>query len=229
MWEFLILFFAVFLGMLAEYKLEHFIEHEREKNYVRSLVRDVELDILSLERSHANRQLQISYFDSLGHLLQNGSEGRMGDFYFYARHITRPAPFQYHDRTIQQLKNSGLLRLIRSREAADSITIYDNEKISLLLIQLGAEAELRQYISHHLAGKIFDPVAWSGSTDSSGVIVRPPNNPSLFSTDPAILNEFAFKIVSMKGTLSLTNRYVKDATNSAKNLLAVLKKEYHLE
>src|SRR6187401_54015 len=37
-WEFFMLFFAVFCGMLAEYKLEHIIEHQREKKYIRSIM-----------------------------------------------------------------------------------------------------------------------------------------------------------------------------------------------
>ncbi|HYC40901.1 MAG TPA: hypothetical protein VEB63_10500 [Chitinophagaceae bacterium] len=127
-WEFFMLFLAVFTGMLAEYRLEHIIEHQREKKYVRSLIRDTELDLTSLQTSYNNRKQQISYFDSLRILLQTGYQSRMNDFYFYARHITRAVPFRYHDRTIQQLKNSGNLRLIRNQNAADSITPYTTAK-----------------------------------------------------------------------------------------------------
>ena len=40
-WEFLMLFLAVFCGFLAEYKLEHVIEHQREKVYIKSMVEDL--------------------------------------------------------------------------------------------------------------------------------------------------------------------------------------------
>ena len=111
-WEFLMLFLAVFCGFLAENMREHMVEHKREKKYIRSLIRDVELDIASLQSSYDNRRTQIGYFDSLRILSKQGYENRLNDFYFYARHITRYTTFQYHDRTIQQLKNSGNLRLI---------------------------------------------------------------------------------------------------------------------
>src|SRR5688572_4457634 len=101
-WEFFMLFLAVFCGMFAEYKLEHIIEHQREKKYIRSLITDIEMDIVSLKRSNENRQRQIVFFDSLLYLLRYGMENRMDDVYFYARHITRYTGFQYHDRTIQQ-------------------------------------------------------------------------------------------------------------------------------
>ena len=228
-WEFFVLFLAVFLGMLAEYKLEHIIEHEREKKYVRSLIKDVELDINSLQNSYDARAIQISYFDSLMSLLQNDYKDRMNDFYFYARHITRTTAFQYHDRTIEQLKNSGNMRLIRNQDAADSITIYDNERMKASLTQLQGENELRRYISHNLAGKIFDPIAWSESSDSTGKIIRPVSNPSLFTRDPELLNELGFKAVTLKGTLSTTNRSIVATISSARNLVELLKKEYNLD
>ena len=231
-WEFFMLFLAVFCGMLAEYRLEHFIEHQREKKYIRSLIKDVELDIASLQRSYATKILQISYFDSLKNLLKDGYKNHLNDVYFYARHITRfggTGGFQYHDRTIQQLKNSGNLRLIRNQDAADSITVYDNELIKSLLTQQEGETELRRYISHNLIGKIFDPFAWHDMTDSTGKISRPVNNPSLSTNDPALLNEFGFKVVTLKGNLAATNRVIAATIKSAKNLIELLKKEYHLK
>lgn len=228
-WEFFMLFLAVFSGMLAEYKLEHIIEHQREKKYIRSLVKDIELDISSLQNSYAIRNTQIGYFDSLKNLLKEGYENRMNDFYFYARHFTRPAGFQYHDRTIQQLKNSGNLRLIRNQNAADSITVYDNEKIKSLEIQLEAEIELRRHISHNLSGKIFDAFVWNDLTDNTGNIRRPVNNPPLITTEPILLNELSFKVVTLKGTLAFTNRMIVVTIASAQNLRELLKKEYNLE
>lgn len=228
-WEFFMLFLAVFFGMIAEYKLEHIIEHQREKKYIRSLIKDVELDIASLQSSYENRELQITYFDSLKSLLKDGYVNKMNDFYFYARQITRYTNFQYHDRTIQQLKNSGNLRLIRNQDAADSITVYDNERIKSSLTQLDGEKDLRRFISHNLLGKIFDPFAWSDMTDSTGKIIRPNTNPELKTNDPLLLNEFGFKIVTLQGTMSLTNRTIANTITSAKNMIILLKQEYNLK
>ncbi len=228
-WEFFMLFLAVFCGMLAEYNLEHIIEHQREKKYIRSLIKDVELDITSLERTYEIKKQQISYFDSLTSLMKDGYKDHMNDLYFYARNITRNMVFQYHDRTIQQLKNSGNLRLIRNADAADSITVYDNERIKSLLGQQEAETELRRFISYNLAGKIFDPFAWTDLTDSTGKIIRPVNNPLLLTDDPVLLNDFSFKVVILRGTISFTNRAIVNAISSAENLIELLKKEYNLD
>jgi len=229
LWEFLMLFLAVFCGFLAENFREHQVEHLREKKYIVSLIKDVQLDIASLENSTELRKVQLSYFDSLSSLLKQDYKNRMNDLYFYARHISRSTLFRYHDRTILQLKNSGNLRLIRNADAADSITVYDNEAIKTVLVQQETEEEFRQDIAWGLNGKIFNGVVWDEMNDSNSKISRPINNPSLLTRDPILINEFHFKVVQLKATLLFTNRYIQRAITSAKHLIELLQKEYHLQ
>jgi len=223
------LFLAVFFGILAEYRLEHIIEHQREKKYIHSLIRDLEMDISSLQTSYDNRAIQIGYLDSLHALLRGDTKGRMNDIYFYARHINRHVNFQYHDRTIQQLKNSGNLRLIRNQDAADSITVYDNERMKASFIQLDGEIESRRQISFNLLGKIFDSYIWKEMTDSSGNIRRPITNPSFLTNDTALLNEFAFRVLTLRGTMFFTNKSIQNTVSSATKLIDILKEKYSIE
>ncbi|MEO5947207.1 MAG: hypothetical protein ABIP79_10365, partial [Chitinophagaceae bacterium] len=55
-WEFLMLFLAVFCGFLAEYQLEHKIEQDREKAYMKGIVENLKYDII---RCKINAQLNI--------------------------------------------------------------------------------------------------------------------------------------------------------------------------
>ena len=228
-WEFFMLFLAVFCGMLAEYKLEHIIEHQREKKYIRSLIRDVELDIASMQTAFEDRKQHLNYFDSLKSLLKHNYKNYLNDVYFYARHIPNRSPFQYHDRTIQQLKNSGNFRLIRNENAANKITIYDNEKIKFLLTVQEGEFELRGQISRNLLGKIFDPFVWSEMRDSALEIIRPVGNPLLLTDDPGLLNEFCYNVVLVRGNTAHTSRLIANALIFAKDVLELLKKEYNLD
>ena len=59
-WEFLMLFLAVFCGFLAENQLEHMIEHRREKEFMRSLVSDVIEDTTELNKSIAETKKAIN-------------------------------------------------------------------------------------------------------------------------------------------------------------------------
>ena len=38
------LFLAVFAGFLAENQREHYVEHQREKQYIRSMIEDLQTD-----------------------------------------------------------------------------------------------------------------------------------------------------------------------------------------
>ena len=230
-WEFLMLFLAVFCGFLAENQREHMIEHKREKEYITSLIKDAELDIVSLQQSSNVRKKYINYFDSLVFLLRQNDKNKLNEIYFYARFLGRINEFKYHDRTIQQLKSSGSLRLIRNKKAADSITIYDNEAVKLILNQQDIERNLRNDILYNNTGKIFNGYVWNDMVDTSNnaLISRPSSNPSLQTTDAKLVNEFVIKVVYLKTAYRLTNGNIEETIKSAGNLLTFLKKEYHLE
>src|SRR6478752_2904370 len=68
-WEFLMLFLAVFCGFLAEYKLEHVIENQREETLMRSLSEDLRADEITLT-NYFNWRAEIDHdFDSVLSLL----------------------------------------------------------------------------------------------------------------------------------------------------------------
>ena len=229
-WEFLMLFLAVFCGFMAENFREHQIEHKREKEYITSLIKDVELDTASLQLSSNVRKKYITYFDSLVLLLKQNDKSKLNDIYFYARFLGRITEFKYHDRTIQQLKSSGSLRLIRNKKAADSITIYDNEAVKLILNQQDVERKARDEATFNIIGKIFNAYVWNDMADTSNkaTISRISSNPSLQTTDEKLINEFVFKVVYLKTSYRLTNGNIEETIKAAGNLLAFLKKEYHL-
>src|SRR5688572_20641286 len=64
LWEFLMLFLAVFCGFLAEYYLEQTIEHHREKQFMRSLVEDLILDTTELKQRILQADDTRKYSDS---------------------------------------------------------------------------------------------------------------------------------------------------------------------
>ncbi len=231
LWEFLMLFLAVFCGFMAENFREHQIEHKREKQYIVSLIKDVELDTASLRLTYDVRKKYINYFDSLVFLLRQKDKSKSNDIYFYARFLGRINEFKYHDRTIQQLKSSGSLRLIRNKKAADSITIYDNEAVKLVLNQQDIERNLRNDILYNSLGKVFNGYIWNDMADTTNkaTISRITSNPSLMTSDEKLINEFVIKVVYLKTAYRLTNGNIEGAITAAGNLIVFLKKQYHLK
>ena len=125
-WEFLMLFLAVFCGFLAENQREHMIEHKREEQYMKSLKEDAEADIKQIDRLEIELQNFINRLDSIADDL-NRSFDRSPSLNTF-KQISLGfgfSDFIYTDRTMQQLKNAGGMRLIRNLKVADSIVEYD--------------------------------------------------------------------------------------------------------
>jgi hypothetical protein len=228
LFEFFMLFLAVFCGFLAENFREHQVEKVKERQYIRSLIEDVKLDIGSLKLSSAVRKRYINYYDSLVYLLKQNDKNTLNDIYYYARFLGRMDEFKYHDRTIQQLKSSGGLRLIRKKIAADSITVYDNEVVKEILNQQERENKVRLDIYNNIGG-IFNAYVWNDMTDSLAAITRYSGNPPLLAAGAKELNEFIIKVIYIKTSYRLTVKSIEKAITVGENLIALLSREYHLD
>src|SRR6266480_3302932 len=127
-WEFFMLFLAVTLGFIVENQREHYVEHQREKQFVQSLVNDIKADTARLAVIIQRRVDRDRHLDSMLYLMNNSDLGHhTNEIYFYAVSAARSLQTRFvpNDGTIQQLKNSGAFRLIRNRTVADSIAKYD--------------------------------------------------------------------------------------------------------
>jgi hypothetical protein len=122
------LFLAVFCGFLAEWQLERTIEHQREKQFIHSLVEDLKRDTAQLTLYIRFNKSILKYCDSAQHLIANTDIFKNSDrFYDYCSELVRFTRYYSTDRTMQQLKNAGNMRLIRSWSVSNAITAYDSE------------------------------------------------------------------------------------------------------
>ena len=135
-WEFLMLFLAVFCGFLAENQREHMIEHQREKEYIRSFVEDLKQDTAQLKKIITSFEEKLRFRDSLLDELGNPNIFKSSSRAYYFFEMSRHFPdFIYTDRTIQQLKNSGGMRLLRNRSVSDGIVDYDSKVRTIFIAQ----------------------------------------------------------------------------------------------
>jgi len=225
-WEFLMLFLAVFCGFLAEYKLEHIIEHQREEQYMRSMIEDLNADVLMLEKNVALRKSRLTMIDSLVDLLNSPQRDKYGnDIYFFARSSSPPVNIFPNDGTIQQLKSSGNLRLIRNNQIANSIMAYD-QKMRGALFEMGDEVEVRAEY-RQLARKLFNTNVFFEMI-ATEEISRPENNPQLFMNDAGLINEFIGQAQYVKRIHQAQLIRSEELLVQAKQLIIDIKKEYHL-
>ena len=73
LWEFLMLFLAVFCGFLAENQREHMVEQRHEKEFIKSLAKDLESDIFQLDNLKKFRLQRMERIDSLLVFFANNS------------------------------------------------------------------------------------------------------------------------------------------------------------
>jgi len=229
-WEFLMLFLAVFAGFLAENQREHYVEHLREKQFINSLVNDIRVDTARLNRLIENRNIRDLRLDSLTILLNSeNADQHAKDIYFLATVIPRITLFQFtaNDGTMQQLKNSGGLRLIRSHAITDSIINYDNAIRSLNRLD-----EQEQYIiniQREIAPKIIIGLELANFTDNDNLPFRADRSPALMPGYKTSLNEFNYRLVSVKNVNKGYRRAARKLLLQATNLLNILKTQYHLK
>jgi hypothetical protein len=126
LFEFLMLFLAVFCGFLAENQREHMLEHQREKQYMITMLEDLRSDTALLNTAlnyWKQRNLSVDSLADAIHFPMTKTDLRKA-----YRHFNRALDyysFKYNDRTISQLKNAGGFRLVRKINIANKIIAYD--------------------------------------------------------------------------------------------------------
>lgn len=226
-WEFLMLFLAVFCGFLAEYQLEHKIERDREKVFIKTFIEDLKTDTAAIRPSILFRQWKKVKMDSLMFLLENQQiRGNENVLYFFGRISVRSLRFQSNDRTITQLKNSGALRLIRNKQAADSIMSYQ-KWVEVIEGNYADDLVERNSIKPILA-QMFDPFVFEKMVTAEG-IKRPVGNPPLRSYDPAIQLDLAHYIHQLNGSSYIIESRLEILNKKAIGIINFLKKEYQLD
>ncbi|HUS01128.1 MAG TPA: hypothetical protein VMY77_05345 [Chitinophagaceae bacterium] len=223
--EFFMLFLAVFLGFIAENIREHFVERDKEKQFMSSLVRDLELDTSALWQSNKFRLRKIKALDSLLNFLTIQNSGTVPlSVYNSSLRLYGGRIFYQNSGTLDQLKNSGGLRLINNRQIVDSIEAYD-QQVRRMSKRDDLEVEKYEY-NRNLSEKLFDAksIIKAIGTSANAIV----ESPSII-INLNYLNEYLNNLLTYKGQM-LGNSMVFEASKSkALNLIRLIKKEYHLE
>jgi len=227
-WEFFMLFLAVTLGFLVENQREHLVEHRRALEYVKSYVEDLHVDIHQLDSMIGHCKQRNEMIDSLTFLLNSPNRGINGnDIYYYARLLTLNFPFFSTDRTIQQLKNGGNLRLISKLPVSNAMMNYDRQIHWLENIREREEEYVRDYViwlEQICDARVFDKMILKGFG-----FARPTGNPRLLKEDMSSILEFIGKLHFMRSANSYLLLNYGKTIEIAHETLSTIKKEYHLQ
>ncbi len=205
--EDLMIFVAVSMGFIAENIREHLVNKEHEASYIASFYKDLSADQKDLQVLIASiyRQ-QIEPGKVLPSVLQHASVSKAADsVYVLLRKIIRQQGIRAYvtDRTFEQIKNAGEMRLITNKAIADSLVDYYKEVVLIDYFQqtlLGYKAKLLDNLP--LILKSNDYAVAADSTNSANI---PEMHLHLQSTDAVAINRILLQNVEIR-TLSITIR-----------------------
>ena len=227
-WEFLMLFLAVFCGFLAEYWLEHKIEKDREKQYIRSFVEDLERDTATLNERVRYCNLTIDRVDSAIAVFNDPRLNDLaGEIYYFLRWMHRSDNFSVNDRTIVQLRNAGGMRLVTNKSVSDSIIDYYKEVEYIQFIYV-EQVEWRRALRPYFP-ELFDGNDYGQSIDSKNMVIRPNTPVKLRSTDAKMINGLILTLNNIKGINMGLRRRMENLKIRAKDIRRVILKEYHIK
>jgi len=230
--EGLMIFIAVFMGFIAENVRERIADHEREKQYMESLVKDLASDSVSLKAGFPLKDERLKSIDSVFAFFEDhpGAKTISVDVYRQMRRAQWDRVYVRNTGTINQLRNAGGLRLIRKQNVRDSLAAYDwfwdrlayyhdiyfvnqrNEE-GLMEKMLNAADLVHGY-------RLNQKFLFQNGVISSSAAIR---------IEPAYINEYINMLYWQKVmTLQDEERY-KNQANRAVQLCRMIKKEYGLE
>src|SRR5258705_7460760 len=127
--EFLMIFLAVTMGFFAESYREHLSDRTKEKEYIKSMVEDLETDSAFLELS-INKLIpyHLTWLDSTMHLLSMPGLKDKDRLVYQAFMIGTGWSYNFHptERTLSQLHSEGY-HLIRNKNTANSISQLEEQ------------------------------------------------------------------------------------------------------
>jgi hypothetical protein len=227
-WEFLMLFLAVFCGFMAEYQLEHKIEKDREKAYIKSMIEDLETDKNKLSASLQSFTNQDKSFDTVFAKYDILAKGYNHALRGSLNRIVGYRDFFPTDKTLQQLKNSGGMRLITNRKAVDGIVSYDY-KLKLYDKSLNVLDDMFTKF-FDLTMEIQDSRLMEEDLEKLGAEAMEKGTKNyLLLADQASLGKYYNRIKTYLRLRVIVERRMTDLNEEATKLIELLKREYHIE
>jgi len=233
LWEFLMLFLAVFCGFLAENQREHFVEHQREKKYAETLLEDLVNDTLEFNSDIPFWQNMINLVDTVRKEIEKKTSERNSLLlYRCAALLLSNDNFTYHDRTIMQLKNAGNFRLIRNKNVADSIIEYDARIVSNLK-DLEERYTLIYFQNREvLQEQLFNTKFYSLRGDPEKLAEAANREPEIIEVIKGkedLLIQYYNALFALGFQTTVRVRIQKNLLSRAANIIAAIKKEYDLK
>ena len=226
--DFVMLFLAVSLGFMADNFRERASERSKEIEYIRSMIEDVEEDQVNIRAAIDVNTQKIQGLDSLLNICFNYRDtdaDKLDINRHFIQVLYHPEFLTPTDLTMQQLKNAGGMRLIKSKTAINDIIRYDTKLKKITNQQLYYENYQNKAIDrgteifniHNLLFALRNPDERMS-----------PKYYELLVKDDLKLKEFGNSIAMYKGIIEYYVRLLSEMNEQGDVLMETLKSEYKL-
>ncbi|MEP7323373.1 MAG: hypothetical protein ABI761_15720 [Saprospiraceae bacterium] len=229
LFEFLMLFLAVFCGFLAENYRESLVDKAKELHYMQNMVADLKADTTDLNFSISYQQLWSNHLDSalqipIECLIDINTQDTF--FYHFFPYYSWMQPFAQNDNTMTQLRAGGF-NLIRNENTIDSINLLYNVYKG---VKFGMDFNIVCYWDVvHKAQQLMNLPAPAAVIEEV-IPKRFLENTEIFiNYDKPAIKQLYSMMTNANGTLVNTIVAEKQYLEKAKRLLAYLQWKYHLK
>ena len=220
------LFLAVTAGFLVENQREHYVEHQRGMQYVKSFVADLKIDTARFSRrinfyKGLESQLNPLYpcYDSIIH-----NQNATGCLINIIDATNGFPDLIYTDRTLEQLKNAGGLRLLKEQDA-DSIIRYD----AFLRLVLKTESTSMQVKATEVRNTRNAVIVFSEIMDTTFGKTVKPEKLKLVTKDKELLSRFFNEVLMYRAVCRYMRQLINQLRGRAVGLIKFFTEKYHLE
>jgi len=229
LFEFLMLFLAVFCGFLAESYRETLVNREKAHHYIQNMVADLKTDTADLNFAIYYQQLWSNHLDSalqipIDRLTDINTQDSF--YYHFLPFYCWMQPFIQNDNTITQLKAGGF-NLIRNEKVVDSINSVYNFYRG---VKFSNDFNITCYWDVvRKAQELMDLPAPPATIDENIPKQVLQNKAIFFQYDKPRIHQLYSMITNAKGSLLAGILSEKQYRDKVERLLNYLQKEYHLE
>jgi len=244
LFQFFMLFLAVFLGFLAEYRYEHFIEHKRTEELAKNLYEELKADSIRFQKNLEDRMVKEKCLELLKSYFKDSSlsaiSRKVCPCMGLGLLLSTRGLFEPNDGVLGQLRYSGTLRYFRNphiQEHLGSIMVAINN------IRVRNEQEydffaetLRPFLYKHYDYEWHDLITKKGGViavdvlknivmTNSNVYAGELKNSKSFDRDAAY-SVISHYVLMLRGTRAVQLAPYMEANM---NLLKELRKNYKIE
>jgi hypothetical protein len=225
LWEFLMLFLAVFCGFLAEYQREHMVEDQRAKEFASLMLEDLKKDTSYFRKGIKQFEMIEKHQDSLALILRSSFENI--NQYELTKHWINsiwPLSFIPHQATFEQMKQSGSLRYIKNIQVINSMQDYN---YSLLPEIYHYHAIQSEFTEQRVVPFVEDHISYQQADFLTGTMNT--STPEIFNWNKGTSIKLYNMMELLRGQNRTLHQFYKIASEKAEIVMLSLKNEYHLK